>query len=286
MAKWVVLVWLGWVFKGRLVTLSSVVMADAVSALLVTHQEWTRVQKLGKASVSSKRYNEVKIANTNALGKVIAYGMTRAQIKSVYDATLAQPLGTFQLLAPQSGVIINDDFIQGELISPGRILFNIINEDTLWAESQLSPKQAKTIRIGANARIRLSDNNWISGKVIQKRHTLNEKTRTIGIRMTFDNRKDLLHSGMYVDARIEQGQSQKYLAVPTQAVLRSADGDWVVFVEQSASGTFKPVEVEVLQIINNYTVIKGVEAGQRIVFQGAFFVQSELAKSGFSVHNH
>jgi hypothetical protein len=33
-------------------------------------------------------------------------------------------------------------------------------------------------------------------------------------------------------------------------------------------------------------VIEGVPAGSRVVTQGAFFIQSELAKSGFDVHNH
>jgi hypothetical protein len=61
----------------------------------------------------------------------------------------------------------------------------------------------------------------------------------------------------------------------------------VVFVEsENKQGEFKPVEVETLRTIEDYTVIKGLPEGTRIVTEGAFFVQSELAKSGFSVHNH
>jgi hypothetical protein len=33
-------------------------------------------------------------------------------------------------------------------------------------------------------------------------------------------------------------------------------------------------------------VIDGLAPGTRVVTRGAFFVQSELAKSGFAVHNH
>ena len=34
------------------------------------------------------------------------------------------------------------------------------------------------------------------------------------------------------------------------------------------------------------TVIGGLEPGTRVVTRGAFFLQSELAKSGFEIHNH
>ena len=61
---------------------------------------------------------------------------------------------------------------------------------------------------------------------------------------------------------------------------------WGVFVEQDEAGDFKPVEIEVVKTIDGYTVIKGLPEGTRIVTYGAFFVQSELAKSGFSADNH
>ena len=216
----------------------------------------------------------------------MAYGMTLAQVKSLYKKGTSRALGTFQLLASQEGIIVSDNFIEGELIEPGRILFNIVNEDVLWVESQLSPKQSENIKVGANARIHVPGNGWLQGKVVQKHHLLNEKTRTIGIRIEVDNEEDKLHPGMYVDTRIQTEKGKKYLAVPTEAVLRSPDGDWVVFVEQDEVGEFKPVEIEVMKIIEDYTVIKGLSEGKRVVTYGAFFVQSELAKSGFSVHNH
>ncbi|MDX2457865.1 MAG: efflux RND transporter periplasmic adaptor subunit, partial [Gammaproteobacteria bacterium] len=75
------------------------------------------------------------------------------------------------------------------------------------------------------------------------------------------------------------------LAVPNDAVLRSMDGDWQVFVEHE-DGEFEPREVEVIRTTAAFAVIGGVETGTRVVTQGAFFMQSELAKSGFDIHNH
>jgi hypothetical protein len=68
-------------------------------------------------------------------------------------------------------------------------------------------------------------------------------------------------------------------------VLRAADGDWQVFVE-AAPGRFEPKEVDIVNTFGKKIVISGIEPGSRVVSEGAFFVQSEIAKSGFEVHNH
>jgi multidrug efflux pump subunit AcrA (membrane-fusion protein) len=75
------------------------------------------------------------------------------------------------------------------------------------------------------------------------------------------------------------------LALPETAVLRAPDGDWQVFVAEDEA-TFRPVEVVPLRSAGGLTVITGLPAGTRVVTQGAFFLQSELAKGGFDPHNH
>jgi len=85
--------------------------------------------------------------------------------------------------------------------------------------------------------------------------------------------------------RIAGSDIEPALAVPAESVLRSTDGDWVVFVEYEA-GVYKAVEVEVLRTVAGRAVIGGVQPGTRVVTRGAFFLQSELAKAGFDIHNH
>ena len=33
-------------------------------------------------------------------------------------------------------------------------------------------------------------------------------------------------------------------------------------------------------------IVEGLKDGTRIVSKGAFFIQSEIAKGGFEIHNH
>jgi RND family efflux transporter MFP subunit len=268
-----------------LLSLSSVEMANAQGKLLVTEREWQRVKKLGRKVVSDSRYIEARVASEQAKARVLAYGMTTKQaadfIKSG-DASKAN--GTFQLLAPQDGTVIKDNFIQGELIEPGRVLFVISDESMLWAEAKLTPSQVKLVSPGNAATITAEGKQFV-GRVVQVHHALDEDTRTLGVRVEFANPDDDLHPGVFVRAIISSNEAAPALAIPLNAVLRSPDGDWMVFTEHEA-GEFEPQEVELVRTVGDVSVIEGLEPGTRVVTQGAFFVQSELAKSGFDPHNH
>ena len=272
--------------KGQpLVTLSSVEMAEAQGVLMEANVELSRVEKLGSKVVSEKRFVTAQIAYQQAYAKVNAYGMTKKQIKSLIktgDATRA--IGEFQLLSFQDGTVISDDFVVGELIEPGNVLMEISDEAVLWVEARLTPEDAARIALGSSARVQVGK-RWLSGKVTQARHTLDETTRTLAVHIEVANRDDELHPGQFVTAVIESKEKLQGLIVPLAAVLRSPDGDWQVFVE-SAPGRFEPKEVEVLRTVGDQMLIDGLAEGTTIVSKGAFFVQSEIAKSGFSVHNH
>jgi len=274
------------VSKGQpLVTLSSVDMAEAQGVLLGADVEWRRVKKLGRKVVSEKRYVSAQISHQQAMARVRAFGMTSRQINALLKSgDASKAIGEFKLLAVQDGTVISDDFVVGELIEPGHLLFKISDESLLWVEARLTPHDSSNVSLGADARIKAGD-TWLMGKVAQARHTLDETTRTLAVHIEVPNPNDQLHPGQFVTAIIEAGDKQVGMAVPLAAVMRSPDGDWQVFVEVAA-GRFEPKEIEVLRTVGDRMVIEGLDEGTMIVSKGAFFVQSEIAKSGFEIHNH
>lgn len=273
--------------KGQpMVTLSSAPMAEAQAKAIVASKEWQRVKKLGTQVVSEQALIESRINFQQSQAKLRAYGMTQQQIAEQlkgYGASAAD--GSFTLLSPQDGTVIHDDFIIGKMIEAGDLLFEITDESTLWVEARVNPELVSGLVIGAPGRVRFG-NQWIDGKVIQAYHDLDEKTRTLGIRLEIPNPNDRLHPGQFVTARFQVGDSRETaLTLPVEAVLRSPDGDWLVFVEEKP-GEFEPKEVEIVRKLPELIVIEGLAPGTRVVTKGAFFVQSEMAKSGFEVHNH
>ncbi len=272
--------------KGEpLVTLSSVEMAEAQGALMEANAELRRVKRLGRQVVSEKRYVAAQIAWQQAYARVSAYGMTKKQIDSlIRTGDASRATGEFQLLSFQDGTVISDDFVVGELVEPGHLLMEISDESVLWVEARLTPDSAARVTLGSPARIQVGD-RWLDGKVVQARHTLDETTRTLALHLEVANPDDSLHPGQFVNVVIEGKEKREGIVVPVAAVLRSPDGDWQLFVE-TAPGRFEPQEVKVLATAGDRMLIEGIAEGTTIVGEGAFFVQSQMAKGGFDPHNH
>lgn len=269
-----------------LLTLSSVEMAEAQGDLVVAELEWGRLDKIKDKFVSDKEYVEASVARQKARSSVLAYGMTEAQIAALLANAARRADGTFELLAPQAGTVIQDDFIQGELVQPGRVLFEITDETVRWVEAQLPPADTQRVAVGDLARVGYGNaNTWLEGRVTQIHHRLDETTRTQAVRIEVPDPGHLLHPGVFVDVVVLVGPAEPVLAIPEAAVLRSPDGDWQVFVAEGED-SFKPVEVQLVRTTGGLAVIEGLTPGTQVVTQGAFFLQSELAKAGFDPHAH
>jgi RND family efflux transporter MFP subunit len=269
-----------------LVTLSSVAMAEAQANALITIKEWQRVKKLGKQVVSERRFLEARIAHQQARSLLLAYGMTAQQAgQLIRSDNIEAADGRYTLIALQEGIVIRDDFVLGQMVEAGQLLFEITDESELWVEVRVNPRMIAGVKPGARARVEVAG-EWIDAEVIQIHHALDEITRTIPVRLKIANPGDRFHPGQFVTASIQVGsEDNTALTLPVNAITRSPDGHWQVYVEEKP-GRFEAREIDVLRQFSGFAVIQGLAPGTAVVTQGAFFVQSEQAKSGFDVHNH
>lgn len=268
-----------------LVRLSSVDMAKAQANLLLSQKEWRRVKSLGARAVSAKRYQTVEVAYQQAYSKLLAYGMTRLQIEDLIESDdLNKSNGDFTLLAPRNGTIFSDDFVEGQMIEPGKILYKIVNETSLWVDAKLSNGENSAIKKGARALIKTAHDTFPS-EVLRIHHKLDEATRTRIVRLRVLNPNDKLHPGEFVTCLIENAQSAPVLAVNETTIIKMPDGDFAVYVEVKPN-FFEIKEVQIIKKVGSWRIIEGVNPGVSIVTKGVFFVHSEAMKGGFSVHNH
>ena len=262
-----------------LVTLSSVEMAEAQGELIVADLEWQRMRTLGKATVSERVYLEAEIAHRQARAKVMAYGMSSEQASAlVKPGAVVLATGEFVLLAPRDGTVLSDDFVSGELIDPGRVLFTISDESTLWVEASTVPSDLTSFEVGAPARIAHGEGHWISGRVIQLHHQLDETTRRQGLRIEVDNAEDHLHPGQFVEAEVSTGEGPSVLAVPSEAITLIGGKSSVFRVENDNELHLQVVEVGAAA--GGWTEIRsGIDEGDEIAVSGVFFIKSLLLKS-------
>jgi cobalt-zinc-cadmium efflux system membrane fusion protein len=270
-----------------LVTLSSVEMAEAQGVLIISDLEWERMRALGKDTVSERTYLESEIAHRQALATVLAYGMSPEQASAMMKPGAAvMATGEFVLLATQEGTVLSDDFVTGELIDPGRVLFTISDESTLWVEASTVPSDLTNFEVGAPARIAHGEGHWINGRVIQLHHQLDETTRRQGLRIEVDNAEDHLHPGQFVEAEISTGEGPPVLAVPSEAITL-IDGKSSVFLIED-DHELHPQVVEVGISAGGWTEIRGgIGEGDQIAASGVFFIKSLLLKSSLGEgHGH
>lgn len=263
----------------RLVTLSSVDMAEAQGALIVADQEWKRVKSLGKEAVSERRYTEAQVAQQLALAKVLAYGMTEEQATELTQTGNADKAnGEFDLLAAQNGTILHDDFIVGELIDPGHELFELSDESVLWVEARFTPTELPSKDTITTTRVSPDGKVWYSGTLTQSHHHVDQVTRTQALRIEVENVEDSLHPGQFVEVEFIVDTDSPVLAVPTQS-LTMIDGVQKVFVLKD-NDEFHAEELEVGPSFGDWTtVVSGLSVGEQIVVDGVFHLKSILLKS-------
>jgi cobalt-zinc-cadmium efflux system membrane fusion protein len=260
-----------------LVVLSSVQVAETQGALIVAEQDWQRIASLGAQAVSARRYNEAKVQRDQARAKLRAYGLSEGQIGGLLRKGSAGADGSFELLAPSEGRIVTDEFLVGERVEPGRLLFTLVKEDSVWVVAQLAPADAERVQPAADARILVHD-TALPGKVVQRSHQTDEHTRTVPVRIAFDNRKDLLHPGELVEVRIAAGGAAQKLAVPAEAIVLLQNQPTVFLAK--GNGQFEPASVMVGDTRDGWTVItRGLKAGDTYVRKGAFALKARLLRA-------
>ena len=260
-----------------LITLYSQDVAAAQSAYLLAQRNLARLTRI-KAVIAEQQLDEARAKRQEARGRLESYGLTSKEIAALSTKGLGNDhAGQFVLSAPATGTIIEDNFKVGDVVDAGKPLFQIADLKDVWVEAHVSPAIAPQLA-GSDARVMAGDTAY-TAKIVQTHDTVDETTRTVGVRLKLDNADRALRPGQFVDVELF-GPDKKVLNLPTSAVLRNAAGRWVVYV-RTKSGAFAERPVKVLFAANGRTAIDGLAAGTPVVTSGAFFVMSEAAKASF-----
>lgn len=266
-----------------LLTLFSESVAQAQADYRRAWPEWQRVQALGRKAVGEQRYISAKANLEAAKATLLAYGLSTSDLQSLASQQ-SVTLGEYTLRAEIDGAVLRDDFEQGQRFEAGAPLIALADEKQLWVEAHLPANLSLTLGVGTQAEVVTGDVRR-KALVTQEGHTIDPATRTRTVRLLLENPEHRLHPGQFAEVYFRFRTQKPVLAVPETALMRGADGDWTVFVEDHP-GEFQPVEVELGRGLGSLREITGITPGTRIVTQGAFFVASQIAKGGFDPHNH
>nr|WP_258405552.1 efflux RND transporter periplasmic adaptor subunit [Shewanella sp. FJAT-52076] len=268
-----------------LLTLGGAAIAQAQADYINAATEWSRISRMGESAVSQSRRLQARVDYELKRAVLESIKMTPQQIKALEAAPGS--IGNFKLLAPIKGRVQQDVASRGQVLAAGSPLMQLTDESFLWVEAELTPVQSRGLAMGSDARVSVSG-KWLEAKVIGRSHELNPITRTEQVLLSMANPGHEVHAGEFAELLLPQQVNhqggQQGIVLPDSALSRSSDGDWQVFVED-ADG-FEAVEVQIESRARGLNLVKGIEPGSAVVMSGAFFLASELAKSGFDIHNH
>ena len=222
--------------------------------------------------LAKKRHNqELTLA---AESRLLALQMPAQSMRELKTSQVVQQTIVFN--APQSGVIDNLAIREGFFVKPGTTLMSIGSLDDVWVKAEVFERQAAQVKIGQLVTMTLGfvpGKTW-QGQVDYVYPTVDAKTRTLRVRLRFDNVDMLLKPNMFAQVIIHNDSQEQTLLVPKEAVIRTGTQDRVVLVV--GKGQYKSVEVNLGQVTSKLAqILGGVKVGDQVVTSAQFLLDSE-----------
>jgi Cu(I)/Ag(I) efflux system membrane fusion protein len=186
-----------------------------------------------------------------------------------------QVLKTLELYSEVSGYVVQKTAFHGMRVTPADTLFDIADLSHLWVLADVYESDLPSVRVGMSAEISvpfLPGRTW-RGPVTYIAPTVEEKTRTIKVRVEVANAGELLKPDMFADVllKTELGLG---LVAPESAVLAAGDRK-IAFVDRG-DGSLEPREVQIgPKVADGVQVLSGLAEGERVVTSANFLIDSE-----------
>lgn len=211
--------------------------------------------------------------------RLTALGVPDAQIKHIGETRKADPYIPYY--SEIGGVVQDLEIRAGQYVTPDTELMQLGGFASVWVTAEVFENQADWVEVGDTADISLPSlpGKTLKGKVDFVAPSLDPVTRTQEVRLRFDNPGEILKAGMYGEARIHASPIADALSVPTQALIRTADGDRVVVA--LSGGLFASRAVTAgIESGGRVQILSGLKAGEHVVTSGQFLLDSEESLRG------
>ena len=182
------------------------------------------------------------------------------------------------LVSPVDGVVGELGAREGMTLMPGGMLFRINGISTVWVNVDIPEAQAGSVVPGAGivATVPAYPGEKFPGRLQAVLPDVVAASRTVRARVELANPGGKLKPGMYATLAIAPSTSRETILVPSEAVIPT--GRRTVIVVDRGESKFEPVEVEVGRDQGGRTeILKGLEAGARVVVSGQFLIDSEAS---------
>jgi len=183
---------------------------------------------------------------------------------------------TLDVHADIGGYVVQKMAFQGMRVTPADTLYDIADLSHLWVLADVYEYNLRSLALGAEGHINVAsagDKAW-RGTVTYISPTVEEKTRTVKVRLEVENADGELKPDMYADVFLHVNVGDG-LVVPDGAVINAGDRR-LVFLDRG-EGRFEPREVKlgVRASGGEVQVLSGLSEGDQVVTAANFLLDSE-----------
>lgn len=182
---------------------------------------------------------------------------------------------SLDLYSDASGYVVQKMALHGMRVTPADTLYDIADLSSLWVLADVYESDLGSIRLGMPAEIRIASipgRKW-SGPITWVSPSVEEKTRTVKVRVEIPNPDGLLKPEMFADVFLRNDLGSAVL-LPEAAVIDAGDRK-LVFLDLG-DGRFEPREVRLgARVEGGFQVLSGVGGGERVVTSAGFLIDSE-----------
>ncbi len=178
--------------------------------------------------------------------------------------------------SPVAGTVINIGARAGQYVTPKTELYMIVDLSTVWVYADIYEYELPWVQVGDEVEMTLAGipGQTFTGKLDYIYPYAEARTRSVKVRLTFDNPELLLKPEMFAEVIIKSDRQVDAVVIPSEAVIRSGRSERVFVVR--APGKFEPVFVKLgIQSAGQVAVLEGIEDGDEVVVSAQFLVDSE-----------
>ena len=208
--------------------------------------------------------------------RLIALGVSIDQVNALAKTRKVQRLLKFY--APQDGVMTELKVREGMYVKPATEVMMLADLSTVWLIAEVFESQADWVKADQVAEVNLKyiPGREMKGKVEYVYPTLNPKTRTLKVRLRFDNLDFVLKPNMYADVTIFGGAKKDLLYIPREALIRTGQQTRVIL--EAGNGRYESREVTAgIESGEAVEIVAGLHEGEKVVTSGQFLIDSEAS---------
>jgi multidrug efflux pump subunit AcrA (membrane-fusion protein) len=272
----------GWVeklfvnFTGQLVREGQPILSIYSQELLASQQEFLRTRETA-AKFAASALPEVRTGGEELLRsaeqRLRLFDVPEDFIEELKRSD--QPKRAVTLLAPVSGFVTVKEIFEGQQIEPGMELFAITDLSRVWIEADVYEYEARSVHVGQKGKVTLpyDPSRQLAGRVSFIYPTLNPESRTLRVRLEFQNTDFALKPAMFANVELPLDATEG-VVIPDSAVIDTGERQ-LVFVSLGG-GRFEPREVKLgVRSSGKAQVLSGVAAGEQVVTRANFLLDSE-----------